>query len=173
MAGHYIAMLKESAGRHALVQWQSWAAHFDAFARGDERAGLAGRRLPPGAQAETLYTIATRLAGPAEYARVGQGLSGWCAAELLRQKAAAMRRDGAVDSLVEDVLRDALAIAAKQQALAWSLRCATSLASLWQGQGRHAEAHASLVSVCEKFSEGFQTHDLSRARQLLRELSQH
>lgn len=173
MAAHYIAILKESAGRHALVQWQSWAAHFDAFAKGDQRAGLGGRRLPPGAQAETLYTIATSLAGPAEFARVGQGLSGWCAAELLRQKASAMRRDGAPARLVEDVLHDALATAEKQQALAWSLRSARSLASLWQSQGRHAEAHALLLAVCEKFSEGYQTQDLVMAQQLLHDLSQH
>lgn len=173
IAAHYIAMLKESAGRHSLVQWQSWAAHFDAFAKGDERAGVAGTRLPPGAQGETLYTIATSLAGPAEYARVGQGLSGWCAAELLRQKAAAMRRAGAPASLVEDVLNDSMAIAAKQHALAWSLRSASSLASLWQDQGRHAEAHALLLSTCEKFSEGYQTQDLVRAKQLMLELAQH
>jgi len=46
------------------------------------------------------------------------------------------------------------------------LRAATSAAHLWQQQGREDEARSTLRKLCEQFTEGFDTADLSEARRL-------
>jgi predicted ATPase len=46
-----------------------------------------------------------------------------------------------------------------QQAKSWELRAATSLARVWQQQGKRREAHALLASVYGWFTEGFETGD--------------
>jgi predicted ATPase len=65
----------------------------------------------------------------------------------------------------------AIGIAQKQQAKSWELRVATSLARLWQRQGKRAEAHKLLSEVYNWFTEGFDTKDLQEAKALLRELA--
>jgi predicted ATPase len=57
--------------------------------------------------------------------------------------------------------------ARRQQALSWELRAAISLAELWRGQQRVAEARELLDSVYARFTEGFATADLQHARTLL------
>ncbi|MGE0825561.1 MAG: hypothetical protein AB7G75_12055 [Candidatus Binatia bacterium] len=64
----------------------------------------------------------------------------------------------------------AIAIAQKQQAKSWELRAATSLARLWQAQGKTTEARDLLAPVYEWFTEGFDTKDLQEAQALLQEL---
>jgi predicted ATPase len=64
----------------------------------------------------------------------------------------------------------AIAIAQKQQAKSWELRASTSLARLWQQQGKRAEAHKLLSEVYNWFTEGFDTKDLQEAKVLLAEL---
>jgi predicted ATPase len=49
------------------------------------------------------------------------------------------------------------------------LRAATSLARLWQQQGKQAAAHQLLVEAYGRFTEGFETVDLREARALLDE----
>ena len=46
----------------------------------------------------------------------------------------------------------------------------TSLATLWQSQGKRKEAHDLLAPVYGWFTEGFDTKDLKEARALLDEL---
>src|SRR5262249_34965027 len=48
-------------------------------------------------------------------------------------------------------------IARRQQAKSWELRAATSLARVWQQQGKRREAHELLASVYGWFTEGFET----------------
>jgi predicted ATPase len=50
------------------------------------------------------------------------------------------------------------------------LRDATSLARLWQRQGKRAEAYELLAPVYGWFTEGFDTADLQEAKALLGEL---
>src|SRR5262249_4360475 len=47
----------------------------------------------------------------------------------------------------EACFQQALTVARRQQAKSWELRAATSLARLWQRQGKRAEAHALLAPV--------------------------
>jgi len=53
----------------------------------------------------------------------------------------------------------------------WELRAATSLARLWQQQGKCQEAHDLLAPVYHWFTEGFDTADLQEAKALLDELA--
>jgi predicted ATPase len=67
--------------------------------------------------------------------------------------------------------RKALDVARHQSAKSWELRAATSLARLWQRQGRRDEAHDLLAPVYAWFTEGFDTRDLREAKALLQELA--
>jgi predicted ATPase len=71
----------------------------------------------------------------------------------------------------EACFHKAIDIARKQQAKSLELRAATSLARLWQQQGKQAEARALLAPVYNWFTEGFDTKDLQEAKMLLEELS--
>jgi adenylate cyclase len=61
-------------------------------------------------------------------------------------------------------------VAKGQGARALELRAATSLARLWQRQGKQAEAHELLSEIYNWFTEGFDTKDLKDAKALLEEL---
>jgi predicted ATPase len=67
----------------------------------------------------------------------------------------------------EACFQQALAIARRQGAKAWELRAATSLAHLWQHQGKRAEAYELLAPIYGWFTEGFDTADLQEAKALL------
>jgi predicted ATPase/DNA-binding winged helix-turn-helix (wHTH) protein/energy-coupling factor transporter ATP-binding protein EcfA2 len=70
----------------------------------------------------------------------------------------------------EACFQKALDIARQQRAKSWELRAATSLARLWQSQGKRQEAYDLLAPVYEWFTEGFGTADLKEAKALLDEL---
>jgi len=67
----------------------------------------------------------------------------------------------------ESCFHHALDIARSQQAKSFELRTATSLARLWQQQGKRQEAHDLLAPVYHWFTEGFDTRDLQDAKALL------
>ena len=71
----------------------------------------------------------------------------------------------------EACFQQALALARQQQAKSWELRAGTSLARLWQQQGKRNEASALLAPVYAWFTEGFETADLQEAQTLLEELA--
>ena len=72
----------------------------------------------------------------------------------------------------EATFQKALDVSRHQQAKSLELRAATSLAHLWQQQGKKTEAHALLAPVYNWFTEGFDTQDLKDAKALLDELTQ-
>jgi predicted ATPase len=72
----------------------------------------------------------------------------------------------------EECFLKAIEVAQKQQAKSWELRASTSLARLWQHQGKRAEAHKLLSDVYNWFTEGFDTKDLQEAKALLDELTE-
>jgi predicted ATPase/DNA-binding winged helix-turn-helix (wHTH) protein/class 3 adenylate cyclase len=67
--------------------------------------------------------------------------------------------------------QQALDLARSLQAKSLELRAATSLARLWQQQGKCAEAYQLLAEVYGWFTEGFDTVDLQEAKALLEELA--
>jgi DNA-binding winged helix-turn-helix (wHTH) protein/tetratricopeptide (TPR) repeat protein len=71
----------------------------------------------------------------------------------------------------QDALDEALYIARKQQAKAYELRAATSIARLWGESGRRVAALDLLAPVYNWFTEGFDTADLRDAKVLLNELT--
>ncbi len=64
----------------------------------------------------------------------------------------------------------AIEIARSQEAKSLELRAATSLARLWQRQGRRTAARDLLAPIYDWFTEGFDTQDLKDAKALLEEL---
>jgi class 3 adenylate cyclase/predicted ATPase len=72
----------------------------------------------------------------------------------------------------ETCFHHATAIAQNQQAKSFELRTATSLARLWQQQGKREEAKHVLGDVYGWFTEGFDTADLQDAKALLAELGE-
>jgi predicted ATPase len=67
--------------------------------------------------------------------------------------------------------RQALAVARQQQAKSLELRAATSLARLWQQQGKRTKAYELLEPVHSWFTEGLDTADLQEAGALLDKLA--
>jgi predicted ATPase len=67
----------------------------------------------------------------------------------------------------EACFQQAFTIARRQQAKSWELRAATSLARLWQHQGKRTAAYELLAPIYEWFTEGFDTADLQEAKALL------
>jgi predicted ATPase len=118
--------------------------------QGDQSAGLAAAR-------EGLSTVEKT------------GHRQW-EAELLRLKGVALLGLNMLEES-QNVLEEALRVARKQHAKANELRAATSLARLWEEQGRRAEACNLLAAVYGWFTEGFDTADLKEAKALLDELT--
>ena len=92
----------------------------------------------------------------------------WAEAEALRVKGEVLSRKSPADITgAEETFGRALDIARTQFAKSWELRAATSLARLWQDQGKTAEARELLAPVYDWFTEGFDTPDLVDAKALL------
>jgi predicted ATPase len=95
----------------------------------------------------------------------------WWEAELHRLKGELLlKADGGLQ-IVEFTpvacFQKALDIARQQQAKSLELRAATSLARLWQQQGKRQDARNLLASLYKGFTEGFDTADLREAKALL------
>jgi class 3 adenylate cyclase/predicted ATPase len=94
----------------------------------------------------------------------------WCEAELHRLRGALLLQQSPDNHTeAEACFHQAIAIAQRQQAKSWELRAATSLARLWQQQGKRQEAYDLLAPVYNWFTEGFDTADLQEAKRLLEE----
>ena len=91
-------------------------------------------------------------------------------AELHRLQGELHLADTNNQTAAEECFRMAIETARRQGSTAWELRATTSLARLWQQQGRKAEAREALAAVYGKYTEGFATPDLVEARELLGEL---
>jgi predicted ATPase len=91
--------------------------------------------------------------------------------ELTLQQSSVQRLVSGVQKEAEECFWKALEIARHQQAKSLELRATTSLARLWQQQGKKSEAHQLLSSIYGWFTEGFDTKDLQEATALLKELT--
>ncbi len=74
------------------------------------------------------------------------------------------------ESEAEHQFQGALQTARSQEAKAFELRAAMSLARLWQKQGKHQDALELLTPVYDWFTEGLDTGDLKEADSLLKAL---
>ena len=186
----------EQSTRHALPLWSTLGRSYQGLLlikRGDvntgsallrasldeaELAGLAGRlitfldlsndaRPRAGDVAHRLEAI--------EHAidRTSTTEEHWAIAELLRVKGELLLLGRAPEatSAAEDHFRRALDRSARQDALSWQLRAATSLARLLRDQGRAEDAVAVRQPVYNRFTEGFDTADLIQAKRVLDELT--
>jgi predicted ATPase len=70
----------------------------------------------------------------------------------------------------ESCFHSAIEVARRQEAKSLELRAVTSLARLWQQQGKKEEARNVLAGIYDWFTEGFDTGDLKDAKALLEEL---
>ena len=91
-------------------------------------------------------------------------------AEIYRTQADILHGQGDHDS-AELSLHKAIHIAKNQSAKSWELRASIDLARLLQEQGRIDEARNLLSEIYNWFTEGFNTHDLLQAQELLDQLS--
>jgi predicted ATPase len=92
----------------------------------------------------------------------------WYQSELYRLKGALLLQQSSSNQTeAEACFHHAIHIAQNQQAKSFELRTATSLARLWQQQGKRQEAHDLLAPVYHWFTEGFDTADLQEAKALL------
>ena len=91
--------------------------------------------------------------------------------ELYRIKAAAVTGSGmgslAARASAADLLNQSLTVSENLGNRSWQLRSAMDLAELWNSD-EHGQAARGLVErIYRTFTEGWDTHDLSRARTLL------
>jgi predicted ATPase/DNA-binding winged helix-turn-helix (wHTH) protein len=91
--------------------------------------------------------------------------------ELLRIQANAyLSAPQADEARAERLLARSMRIARRQCALSWELRTALTLARLHARRGQAERARQLLSPLYQRFTEGFETHDVQAARQLLAEL---
>ncbi|WP_332821170.1 ATP-binding protein [Pseudomonas sp.] len=167
-ADNLLRLFHERALAHNLRFFHTWARHYSALAGSEHAPSMADYQ---GLISDTLATLDPRFADEAVLDRAASGEAGWVTAEILRVKATRLLARQQPDQIAaECLLAQAAAIARQQGALAWELRCATSLAQLRQRQGRRQDAYVLLAAVYGRFSEGFATPDLLKAKQLLDEL---
>ena len=88
----------------------------------------------------------------------------------LSLKSQVQGRQSTIEAEAETYFHKAVNIARSQQAKSFELRTATSLARLWQQQGKRDEAQALLAPIYGWFTEGFDTTDLQEAKALLEDL---
>ena len=195
-AERYVALLRGHTAMRALGVWAPYADCFEGellVRRGDVaqglsllRAGVKALRRAGFKQYRTASLLALAqclvLGGKAAEAGavIAEGLNRcdrtgerWCLAELQRMQGEillAAAANGAPEA-AEAAFVQALATAREQNALAWELRAALSLARLWRTR-RRDDARVLLASVFDRFTERFQTEDLASAARMLGELGQ-
>jgi predicted ATPase len=191
-----VATLLDHSAKHALSLAHAWSSYLEGvlrIKRGEAVTGLQRLRTPFNELGETRFVLrytaflgvlAEGLIGAGQVAQalvmIDEALARsehheerWCLAELWRIKGELVLVEGAPQAAVavEEDFQRALDWAHRQGALSWELRAATSLARLWQQQGKRAEAYDLLAPIYGWFTEGFDTADLQEAKALLAELS--
>jgi tetratricopeptide (TPR) repeat protein len=166
--------LSTLASEHSLDSWASWAPYFEGVL-GRECEHITSRatlheRPPDTMQRDALATFCEREVPDHATERVENGRVGWNAAEVLRARGEEIRRIGGAAKSAEALFFRSLEVARGQNALAWELRTATSLARLWHDEQRGHEARELLADVHTRMTEGFQTADYRRAAALLQKL---
>jgi predicted ATPase/DNA-binding winged helix-turn-helix (wHTH) protein len=178
-AREYAELLREQASAHTLGGlWQPWARALGELIDRRERGELAAassQLLHSASQyglllVDHLFTVEQDLVAVQAFGIEREADASWCGPELQRLAGERLLQLGSgagTQSAAEACFRSALELARRQNAIAWELRAATSLARLWQAQGRHAAAYRLLCGVCERIQHGQDTSDVRVAGQLL------
>lgn len=194
-AQRFVGLLLEHTRPHALFMWHPIGRCYEGLVqmqRGDRADGLRAVRgaldeLPTSRfalpQTWVLSEVALAEAGSGAIAsglatidgaieRAEQDDERWCLAELLRVRGEILLLEAAAGAhaAAEEQFVRALELAQQQGVRSWQLRSATSLARLYDEQGRGADALRLLAPLYNRFAEGFGTADLRRARALLDKL---
>ena len=160
------------ASRYSLGYWRSWVPAFRALLQ--LRAGIAADppKLIGALQLDTFATFSVEHLVPATIQRANSGQAGWCEPEIHRAQGEWLLGHGApgASDAAEALFQRALDVARRQEALAWELRAAISLARHWQGRGRAQEGRTLLAGVLQRFTEGSRTADMVAATDLLASL---
>jgi len=121
------------------------------------------------AQADLFATFDGGFAGPASLARAQADEDLWCAPELLRVWAGRLLFSGAKtgQDTTEAMLLRSLGLAKRQDAKAWELRAATSLAQFYLRSNRSHEVRAVLEPTLKHFEQGHDTRDVQAAMNVL------
>jgi predicted ATPase/DNA-binding winged helix-turn-helix (wHTH) protein len=162
------ALLEVTTDRR-LGFWKAWGQTFkDAHAYGAQgvmaprwRSAVAGPQ-----QLEVMATVSDELLDSDALIRAEAGQCPWCAPEVLRAQGEKLVRQGSSPEDAQRWFVRSLDLARSSQALSWELRAATSLARCWMSRDRRDEAAALLAGVLERYTEGFDTLDVQRARLL-------
>lgn len=169
----YLGMM---VNRSASDVWLRCWAFMLRLRRGTREETLIGSALEPRLDFSTFsktLQLASEpvLAVPLPDDDVGE--AEWSLPEVLRVNAELALWRGGPDAAeaAESRLLRALDLARRQSALSWELRAAASLARLWRDGGRMAQARDLLAGTYDRFTEGFDSADLVRARGLIAELS--
>ena len=96
----------------------------------------------------------------------------WGIPEMLRLKGTFVEagKQAGWRNAAADCYTQSITMAHEQGALAWELRSATNLAALQVDSESHEQTMEMLSSIYHRFSEGFETTDLRRARSLLKKI---
>jgi predicted ATPase len=152
-----VEQTRDGIERYHTIQIQMGAGYFHAI--------LAETIARDGRHDEAITELDTALALSAK-----SGDRFWDA-EILRLKGAVNLQKSVPDERAsEQNFVSAIDVARTMSARSLALRAATSLAALWQSQGKAREAHELLAPIYNAFTEGFGTKDLKEAKSLLQQL---
>jgi predicted ATPase len=168
-ARKYVNLLRKHS-ENIFQHYYGWALIYDQFLNGialaphrSNESPLAGLKPTVPAQADLLATFDINLAGLDALTRAQADEDIWCAPEVLR--AWAVRHFSGTEA--EAMLLHSFKLAQRQDAKAWELRTATSLALLYLRSCRSCEARAVLEPALEQCKQGHDTRDVQAANNVL------
>jgi predicted ATPase len=195
-AERFGAMLIEQAEKHSLGVWRTYGLAVRGRLTSDSgavsngvaflRSALADLRETPLDIRLQLYLVwLAESLGKAGHAieglsaidealeRAEQTEERWYLPELWRLRGELLLQADAsgASAIASECFAQSLDWARRQGAVSWELRCTTSLARQWRDHGRSEDARQLLLSVYDRFTEGFATADLRAARALLDDLT--
>jgi predicted ATPase len=178
-AREHVRTLMAETRRYRLNNWKAYGEWYEAALDAGLDPPPAGERAPrpsselataSGLLLDTVLSINPWIAGvdPRVLSAIG-----WAAPERLRVQGEFALREETKDAetRAESLFLQALEHAEKQRALAWRLRAALSLGTLWSKQGRTGHARTLMGDVANRFSQGSEGRDIKRARAFLASLS--
>lgn len=183
LADKYVRRLHTCTAEHSLQYWQGWAdIHSLALElkKANVNIGSSPRinqifddTLLSEGVVDTIATMGPCFVGKKVIARTNAGMNGWCAAEVLRAQGEHALTDGRRDeSEAENFFQRSIAVARGQGANYWLLKSASSLANLFQAQGRLQEAKEILLDALENYSDHDTILDVRNCRILLQKLAE-